>query len=159
MLSPSMEDYLEEVYRIAQRKTGVRVSEIAARLKVKLPSVVKALRKLALQGYIRYGSDSEITLTQEGREVGEYLVERNRVIVEFLHLLGSEDTASREAEAVEHGFSLVTLTAIERFVGYMRENPGMCDEFRRYCEGAATSLPAPAGASTGGWIQRGARMG
>ncbi|MGE5485383.1 MAG: metal-dependent transcriptional regulator [Ignavibacteriales bacterium] len=159
MLSPSMEDYLEEVYRVSAGQGRVRVSDIAERLHVRRPSVVKALRRLASEDYLEYGRDSRITLTPKGRQVGGYLVERNRVLVEFLHFLGASDTASREAEAIEHGFSLMTLTAIGRFVGYMKENPRMRDEFKRYCELDNPPFPVAAGTFTDGWIQRGTRMG
>ncbi len=157
MLSPSMEDYLEEVYRISAGNTGVRITDIAARLHVRLPSVVKALRRLALEDYVEYGRDSRLTLTPKGHQVGKYLVERNRIITQFLRFLGSSETASREAEAVEHGFSMVTITAIERFVQYMEENPRMRDEYRRFCEDKGTPLPGPSDAFTGGWVQRRAR--
>lgn len=45
MLSPSLEDYLEEIYRISQSGETVRVTDIAACLNVSLPSVTRALQK------------------------------------------------------------------------------------------------------------------
>jgi len=46
MLTPSLEDYLEEIYRFSLSLDTVRVTDISKRLKVALPSVTKALYKL-----------------------------------------------------------------------------------------------------------------
>jgi Mn-dependent DtxR family transcriptional regulator len=40
-ISPSLEDYLESIFVIKQKKQTVRVKDIARYLKVKAPSVVE----------------------------------------------------------------------------------------------------------------------
>lgn len=163
-MSPSLEDYLEEIYRVASSNAPVRVSDVAAGLRVKLPSVVKALHRLAAEQYLEY-EGGDIILTSSGREVGRYLVERNRVIREFLQILGSHETAAREAEAVEHGFSLVTLKAIEALVAYMKANPALCDGFARFRESESASGCAgridfqESHVSAHGLAQRGSKTG
>jgi len=52
MLSPSLEDYLEEIYRFSMQQKTVRVTDISHKLNVAMPSVTKALSKLKAQNYI-----------------------------------------------------------------------------------------------------------
>ncbi|MCD6219862.1 metal-dependent transcriptional regulator, partial [Candidatus Calescamantes bacterium] len=45
-ISPSLEDYLEGIFILKQKKKIVRVKDLARYLKVKAPSVIDALKKL-----------------------------------------------------------------------------------------------------------------
>jgi len=163
VLSPSLEDYLEEVYRLASSGSSVRVSSIATSLKVSLPSVVKALHRLAAEDYIVYDG-GDIVLTSRGMGAGRYLVERNRIICEFLQMIGSGKTAAREAEAVEHGFSLRTLRSIEALVAFMKSDPAVREGFVRFRDGGGaaelTNLDFPAtDVLAQGTAQRGLQKG
>jgi Mn-dependent DtxR family transcriptional regulator len=134
VLSPSLEDYLEEIYRISQRGETVRVTDIAACLNVSLPSVTKALHRLDEAKYINYRRYKDIVLTNSGKQFGHFLVERNRIIQEFLTLIGSECDVADEAEAMEHYLSLPTLTAIMNFVKFAEQNPLLLKEYRKFCQ-------------------------
>lgn len=134
MLSPSLEDYLEEIYRLAGENDSVRVTDVAAILEVTLPSVTKALQKLARKDYLTYQPYREVILTPKGRRLGRFLVERNRVLQEFIRVLGSEADAAVEAEAMEHYLSLPTIRAIADLVTFLGEDPDCLDAFRRYRE-------------------------
>jgi Mn-dependent DtxR family transcriptional regulator len=133
LLSPSLEDYLEEIYRISQSGETVRVTDIAACLNVSLPSVTRALQKLDESDYINYRRYKDIVLTVKGKELGRFLVERNSIIREFLKLIGSECDAAAEAEAMEHYLSLPTLTAIINFVKFSDEHPFWLNEYKNFC--------------------------
>ncbi len=134
MLSPSMEDYLEEIYRISQKGEAVRVTDIAACLNVSLPSVTKALHRLDEDKYITYRRYKDIVLTEKGKKIGHFLVERNRIIQEFLRLIGSKCNAADEAEAIEHYLSLPTLTAIINFVKFAEMHPAWLNEYKKFCQ-------------------------
>ncbi len=133
MLSPSLEDYLEEIYRMSQRGETVRVTDIAACLNVSLPSVTKALHKLDENKYINYRRYKDIVLTDRGKKLGHFLVERNRIIKEFLTLIGSKCNIDAEAEAMEHYLSLPTLSAIINLVKFIEQHPAWLEEFRKFC--------------------------
>lgn|GEM_PF-149118 len=135
LLSPSLEDYLEEIYRISASGEVIRVTDVAACLKVSLPSVTNALKKLAESNYIKYRPYKDIVLTDKGKELGLFLVERNRIIRDFLILIGSACDVAAEAEAMEHYLSLPTLTAIFNFVKYTGQYPGWLEEYKRFCRG------------------------
>ncbi|GAB6158376.1 iron dependent repressor, metal binding and dimerization domain protein [Desulfotomaculum varum] len=146
MLSPSLEDYLEEIYRLSQRGETVRVSDIAACLKVSLPSVTRALQRLNENKYIYYRPYKDIVLTEKGKQLGHFLVERNRFIREFLRLIGSQCDVTAEAEAMEHYLSLPTLTAIINFVKFTEQHPSWLDDFKTYCQKEAAgeqTAPGP----------------
>ncbi|GAB6179763.1 iron dependent repressor, metal binding and dimerization domain protein [Desulfotomaculum defluvii] len=135
MLSPSLEDYLEEIYRLSQNGQAVRVTDIAACLTVSLPSVTRALQKLNESQYIHYRPYKDIVLTNKGKELGHFLVERNRIIREFLRLIGSQCDVAAEAEAMEHYLSLPTLTAIVNFVKFTEQHPSWLDNFKEFSSG------------------------
>ena len=73
MLSPSLEDYLEELYRFSLYNDIVRVTDISRKLNVSLPSVSKALRKLKAGQYINYQRYGIIDLTDKGKKNGKLL--------------------------------------------------------------------------------------
>ncbi|ABO51225.1 iron dependent repressor [Desulforamulus reducens MI-1] len=133
MLSPSLEDYLEEIYRISQSGETVRVTDIAACLNVSLPSVTRALQKLDESNHIMYRRYKDIILTEEGKKLGHFLVERNRIIREFLKLIGSKCDVAAEAEAMEHYLSMPTLKAIINFVNFSEKYPLWLDKYKGFC--------------------------
>jgi Mn-dependent DtxR family transcriptional regulator len=104
MLSPSLEDYLEEAYRFSQLSTEVRVTDISKKLNVSMPSVTKALGRLKEKQYIIYEPYGEIILTDKGKKLGSFLVERNELLQEFLKLICANCDTAAEAEAMEHTF-------------------------------------------------------
>lgn len=122
-LSPSLEDYLEEIYRFSLTQPIVRVSEISHKLNVAQPSVTKALRRLKLKEYITYQRYGLIGLTDKGNRIGSFLVKRNQILQEFLLLLSAQCNVSEEAEAMEHYLSVSTINVIQTFVAFMRQNP------------------------------------
>lgn len=132
MLSPSLEDYLEEIYRFSLKSDIVRVSDIAACLNVTMPSVTSALRKLNSENYLTYKKYKEVGLTAKGRRLGRFLVDRNRVLQEFLTVLGADCDIKAEVEAMEHYLTLPTIRAIEHLVSFMRDNPQCYDKFNEY---------------------------
>lgn len=123
MLSPSLEDYLEELYRFFLSKDVVRVTDLSQKLGVSLPSVSKALCKLKAEQYIHYQPYGIINLTDKGRTFGGFLVERNRLLQEFLTLICVKGDIATEVEGMEHYFSYETIEAIQVVVKFMKNNP------------------------------------
>lgn len=134
MLTPSLEDYLEEVYRFSLTAEAIRVTDISNKLSVSLPSVSKALMKLKEKEYISYKPYGTIELTAKGKQLGSFLVERNRLLQEFLFLICASCDIDDEAEAMEHYLSLATIEAIQRLVSFLKENPLIYEAFRKAME-------------------------
>lgn len=134
MLSPSLEDYLEEIYRFSVSQDVVRVSDISHKLNFALPSVSKALGKLRARGYINYQKYGFIGLTDKGRQMGSYLVERNQLLQDFLALLRAPCDVAAEAEAMEHYLSRETIDSIQVMMAFMRDNPETYQAFADYAD-------------------------
>lgn len=132
MLTPSLEDYLEEVYRFSYTTTSIRVTDISNKLGVTMPSVSKALIKLREKEYISYQPYGNIELTDKGRVLGSFLVERNRLLQEFLSLICARCDISAEAEAMEHYLSKTTIESIQLLVKFIKGNPWLYQEFTVY---------------------------
>ena len=122
MLSASLEDYLEEIYRLFIEKGAVHTSDIAASLDVTLPSVSKALQRLDEDGYIKYQPYKEILLTKKGDQLGEYLVKRNKLLQKFFQIVCPECDAVKEAEAVEHYLSRKMILQIRDLINFLQDN-------------------------------------
>lgn len=134
MLSPSLEDYLEEVYRFSQLSAPIRVTDISKKLNVSLPSVTKGLGKLKEKKYIHYEPYGEITLTEQGKRVGSFLVERNQLLQEFLKLICANCETAAEAEAMEHYLSGETIKAIQKLVKFLKNYPEAYKAYLEYIE-------------------------
>ena len=132
MLSPSLEDYLEELYRFSLSNGIVRVTDISQKLNVSLPSVSKALCKLKAGQYIYYQPYGMIELTVRGREMGEFLVERNKLLQEFLTLICATCDIGAEVERMEHYLSQETIYAIRLVVKFIKQKPECHQAFIAY---------------------------
>lgn len=132
MLSPSLEDYLEELYRFSLSNDIVRVTDISQKLHVSLPSVSKALGKLKAEQYIHYQPYGVINLTDKGRQMGNFLVERNRLLQEFFTLICADCDVAAEAEAIEHYLSKETIDSIQFLVEFMKKHSEFYQSFVEY---------------------------
>jgi len=132
LLSPSLEDYLEEIYRFSLNNEVVRVSDIATCLDVTMPSVNNAIRKLSNENYLVYKRYRELVLTDKGRRVGKFLVERNTILCNFLKVINSDCDIKAETEAMEHYLTLPTIWAIESLVNFLENNTECKQKFLKH---------------------------
>ncbi len=123
MLTPSLEDYLEEIYRFSIELGFIRITDVANKLDVSLPSVNKAVKILSKKGYLEYLPYKNIDLTEKGTRLGKFLVRRNQMLQNFLEAIGSEADKEEEAEAIEHYLSRETVDAMTMVVDFFRNNP------------------------------------
>ena len=70
-LTPSMEDYLKEIYMLQMQSQEVRVTDIAALLSISKASVNKAVNILKDEGYIIHEHYGPVLLTQKGQEAAK----------------------------------------------------------------------------------------
>ena len=83
-LSESLEDYLEAIYNEILKKNEAKVTDISNILNVKKASVTGALINLKNKGLINYKPYSSITLTDLGKKHAKEIIERHRIMGEFL---------------------------------------------------------------------------
>lgn len=112
----SGEDYLEAILLLSKELKDVHQIEVARKLNVSQPAVLKALKILKGKGYIQTDG-LHISLTDEGRAYAEKVYHMHCVITKFLILHGVNETdAATDACEMEHCISDATFAAMEKFV-------------------------------------------
>jgi Mn-dependent DtxR family transcriptional regulator len=125
-----VEDYLEAVYELIQRKGYARSSDIAEQLGVKSASVTSMLQKLHGMGLIVYERYRGLTLTSSGERLARSLQQKHLTILKFLCILGIEEKiAKSDAEGIEHHVHKNTIDRIGRFVDYATQHPSWYKAF------------------------------
>ncbi|AFK22639.1 metal-dependent transcriptional regulator [Pyrococcus sp. ST04] len=112
------------MYLLQKNKGVIRVKDIARVLRVKPPSVVDALKKLAEKGLIEYEKYDRILLTEEGRKIAEETYSKHLLLTEFFtNVLGiPPDIAEEDACQFEHYVHDITIQRIKEFISYIQEN-------------------------------------
>lgn len=128
-LTPSMEDYVEMLFRMTGDKQFVRLGDLAAALNVQPPSATRMAQRLAGNGYVRYERYGVLELTALGRKTGNQLLERHNLLESFLRLFGVSENALKDTERIEHIISDETVSRIESFMGYAKSRPSWLAEF------------------------------
>lgn len=132
LLTASMEDYLEMIYRLSRENGFTRINDLATALNVQPPSATKMVQKLADVGFVDYEKYGMILLSQKGEKIGKALLERHMMIEEFLNLLGVSGDVLEETEKIEHTISTQTLDCLADFVEFFKERPEVIREFLIY---------------------------
>lgn len=110
------DDYLEAILMITQEKGHCRSINIADALDVTKPSVSVAVGKLIEAGLIVMDEEKMIHFTDEGRLLAELTLSKHNYLKSFLMKAGIDDeTAEREACAMEHGLSQDSFEKIRSF--------------------------------------------
>jgi len=141
-LSESLQDYLEAVTLLVQRRGVARMKEIAGLVGVGKSSVTAGVQALAERGLVHYEPYQYVTMTDEGERLGRMLLRRHRVLKQFLmEVLGVPE---KQAETVgckmEH---VIKGNVLDRFVQFLRfaeqrsaGDGSLTEAFQRFCERA-----------------------
>lgn len=123
--SASMEDYLEAIAMLREGGKVVRVSHIGQRLKVRLPSVTSALKKLAEQGLVEHKRYGYVGLTSNGSRIARDVVYRHRMLSRFFAeaLDVDVETAEEDACRIEHVISPLSLGRVIKFIEFIGACP------------------------------------
>ena len=118
----AMEDYLEVMYELIQKKGYATTIDIANYLHVSSPSVTKMVKRLDKMGYLVYEKYRGLRLTPEGIAVAKNIHKNHDLLVEFLKMIGiDEEIANRDAEGIEHHLHPQTMKRLEEFMKSIRE--------------------------------------
>lgn len=144
-LSASAQDYVEAVFVLEQTNRAVRISDIATRLGVRLPSVVAMLKGLAARGLVKHERYGLVELTEPGRLEAQEVLARHKAIYRFLNgFLGvSEATAETDACRIEHVLSPDTVKRFLKLVALLERDgttrTACLYDFRRLAGGKRAS--------------------
>lgn len=134
LLTSSMEDYLEMIYRNSLIEGYLRMSTLSELLNVSAPSVTRMVQKLSRLGLLHYKKYGIIYLTDSGRETGKFLLYRHQIIETFLFNLGVDENILTETELIEHNVSDETLNKLLIFNEFMSEYPEVLEHYRQYSQ-------------------------
>lgn len=134
LLTPSLEDYLEMIYRYCQDESHIRVNTLARLLNVKDSSASKMVKKLGQLGLVNYEKYGIITLTEKGKKEGKFLLNRHNIIENFLLLIGCKENTLVQTELIEHYISPSTVTNIEILYDFFYSNKDVLDKYLKYRE-------------------------
>lgn len=132
LLTSAMEDYLEMIYRNSLKEGYMRINTLSELLNVAAPSATKMVQKLSKLGMLDYKKYGIIFLTENGREIGKFLLERHNTIQEFLGNLGVREDILTETELIEHYVSLSTLGKIGLFNKFLLANADISSKLAAY---------------------------
>jgi Mn-dependent DtxR family transcriptional regulator len=125
-----VDDYLEVVYDLINRKGYARPSDIAEQLSVRTASVTGMLQRLDRMGLIRYERYRGLTLTPNGEQRAKTIQRTHLTILKFLRVFGIEEKVAKEdAEGIEHHVNKTTIERISRFVEYVNKHPAWFQAF------------------------------
>lgn len=131
-LTSAMEDYLEMIYRSSLLEGYIRINVLSDMLNVRPSSATKMVQKLTSLGLLDYKKYGIISLTDYGREIGEFLLKRHNIIEKFLEHIGINDNVLKETELIEHNVSVNTLKSIEILNSFIADNPEFAEKFQEY---------------------------
>lgn len=129
VLTASMEDYLEMIYRLSEKVGFTRIHELAKALNVQPPSATKMVQKLSELKFVKYEKYGIIILTKEGKSMGKYLLNRHNIIEAFFKILGISNRILEQTEKVEHTINDETVQYLQDFVNFLKLRPEIVDDF------------------------------
>lgn len=117
-LTKSLEEYISTIYILEKTNKKIRVTDIATKMLITKPSVNRALKTLREKGYVNFEPYTDITLTDEGREVAQEISKKYDIVKIFLaEILGvSQKTAEIDSLKIKAVISEETEQKLQQFM-------------------------------------------
>ncbi|MFW6120310.1 MAG: metal-dependent transcriptional regulator [Petrotogales bacterium] len=124
-LTESMEDYLEAIVILTNKRKPVKVTEISNMLDVKKPSVTSALTKLTEANLVKHEKYGDVSLTEEGKRIGHEVYKRHQTLRRFLTEILNVDQEYADVDAcrMEHVISKTSLERLTKFLDFVLNCP------------------------------------
>jgi Mn-dependent DtxR family transcriptional regulator len=131
----AVEDYLEQIHNLIESKGYARVVDIAQNLGISQASVTNMIQKLDAEGYLVYERYRGVTLTDEGRRVGQAIAKRHDILTRLLQRFGLDpETVHRDVEGMEHHISRQTLQVLTLILEELEGNSELMRKLKRRME-------------------------
>ncbi|MFD2445774.1 transcriptional regulator MntR [Bacillus sp. CGMCC 1.16607] len=132
MPTPSMEDYIEQIYILIEEKGYARVSDIAESLSVHPSSVTKMVQKLDKDEYLVYEKYRGLILTPKGKKIGKRLVFRHDLLEQFMQIIGvKQENIYNDVEGIEHHLSWDAIDRIGDLIQFFEEDSSRVESLRQ----------------------------
>jgi len=124
-VSPTIEEYLEAIYKLQEREGAAKTTALAKELKVALGTITNTIESMEKQSLVLHQPYKGVKLTAKGRKIALDVVRRHRLserlLVDILRLEWSK--AHDAACKLEHAFADKELSRpLEKALG----NPKTC---------------------------------
>lgn len=115
-ITEAMEDYVEMIYRKTIDNNKITIKELAECLNVKPSSVSKMANRLKVLEFINFEKYGQISLTDDGKYLGKYLLYRHNILNDFFVKLNKENYKLEQVEKIEHFIDYDTIINIEKLI-------------------------------------------
>lgn len=129
LLTSAMEDYLEMIYRNSLEEGYLRINRLAELLNVRASSATKMVQRLGELGLLNYKKYGIVMLSEIGQEIGGFLLERHRIVEDFLKLLGCEEDLLQQTELIEHSINARTIKKINVLNLFFKKHPDLLERY------------------------------
>ncbi len=149
MITPRIEDYLEELFLLESTGREVTVTDLAERLKITKGTVTATVQKLVEMEFLKHERYGNLHLTDAGRRKGMTVFRRHEGFRAFFHeLLGLDrDHSSEMACSMEHYVDSVTEERLYALLEFFRkakaEHQPWVDEIFLAIEQPILIVPVP----------------
>ena len=149
MITPRIEDYLEELFLLESTGRSVTVTDLSSRLKITKGTVTATIQKLVELEFVEHERYGNLHLTEAGRRKGMTVFRRHEGFRAFFHeMLGLDrDHSSEMACSMEHYVDNVTEERLYALLEYFRkaraEHQPWIDEIFLAIEKPILLVPVP----------------
>ncbi|MBL0027064.1 MAG: metal-dependent transcriptional regulator [Saprospiraceae bacterium] len=126
MLSPTEENYLKSIFKIAEKENkAVSTNSIANLMSTTPASVTDMIQKLSQKKYLQYTKYKGVTLTQSGNKVAIKIIRKARLWEVFLvnKLRFAWHQIHNIADELEHVSSDELISRLDAFLDYPKFDP------------------------------------
>lgn len=116
IITEAMEDYIEMIYRNTIKKEDISVKEISLLLNVRPSSVSKMASKLSKLNIVNFKKYGRITLTNKGKKLGKFYLERHNILTCFFKELNKDKFKLEQVEKIEHFVDRTTVFNIKKII-------------------------------------------
>jgi len=115
-LLETAEDYTELIAELLSKQSNVRTCHLAKEMGVSHVTIVKTLKRLARDNYLKRDGVN-IILTGKGIKLAALSKKKHQILTQFLLKIGvPKDVAACDVEGIEHHISEITLEAIAKLL-------------------------------------------
>jgi len=125
MDSPTEENYLKALFKLADEKGHLSISELSTAMNVSMPTANSMVKKLDAQGWLKYEKYKPLTITPKGRKKASLIIRKHRLTEMFLvEKMGfTWENVHEIAEQVEHVQSDAFFDRMDELLGYPKIDP------------------------------------
>jgi len=125
MNSQTKENYLKALYKLADDKGQVNISDLSVALDVSIPSVNNMVKKLHDAGWLTYQKYKPLKMTPEGMKRAASIIRKHRLTEMYLvEKMGfGWDSVHEIAEQIEHVKSEAFFDKMDELLGYQKFDP------------------------------------